>query len=171
MVAPRLIKTPRDAEFLARDFLEEDLGFEDVVVMPTGPDGGVDVRGPAVVAQVKFEGIKTDSPRLQALTGIAAVEGKQAVFFSLGGYTKSAIVWAERAGMALFEFDYSGDPAPRPPVAEQLIEAQKLARITLQRAPLPRERKTMSPLAQRMQAHLKGKRGTSQRGSGVRRDS
>jgi hypothetical protein len=119
MPEPRLIKTPSDAERYARD-VPEALGFAGVTVTPAGRDGGVDVRGREVVAQVKLEGIKTDAPRLQALSGIASHEQRQAVFFSLAGYTTSAVGWAEKVGMALFEFDDGGGLLARSSTARHL---------------------------------------------------
>lgn len=112
MPPPRLIKTPEDAEAIARDVLAA-LGFEGVRVTRAGPDGGVDVRGHTVVAQVKLEGVKTDVARVQALYGVAAYEGKQGAFFSLAGYTAAAVTWAQQARIALFEFDYSGSVVSR----------------------------------------------------------
>jgi len=73
------------------------------------------------VAQVKLEGVKTDSQKVQALSGIAAHEQRTAVFFSLAGYTSDAVKWAEKTDMALFEFDYAGEVQPRSIRAGQLI--------------------------------------------------
>ncbi|MHB8290448.1 MAG: restriction endonuclease [Acidimicrobiales bacterium] len=117
---PRLIKSPRDAEIYASEMLAA-LGFEGVAVTGLGRDGGVDVRGRDVVAQVKLEGVKTDAPRLQALSGIAAHEGRSATFFSLAGYTRAALEWAERVDMALFEFDYDGSVRACSPQAFRLL--------------------------------------------------
>ena len=120
MPNPGLIKTPADAELHAREVLRS-LGFEDASITPRGPDGGVDVRGSRIVAQVKLEGVKTDAHRLQSLSGIASHESKAAAFFSLAGYTKPAVDWAERVGMALFEFDYSGEVVPRSTAATRML--------------------------------------------------
>lgn len=117
---PRLIKTPTDAEELARDTLRA-CGFPDARTTGVGRDGGVDVRSAAVVAQVKLEGLKTDAPRVQALFGVAAHENRQPAFFSLGGYTQAALEWSEAAGVALFEFDYSGGVAARSSAAKRLL--------------------------------------------------
>jgi hypothetical protein len=120
MPVPRLIKTPQDAETLARDILAA-LGFVGVGLTTEGRDGGVDVRGRDVVAQVKLEGVKTDAPRVQALSGVALHEGRQAAFFSLAGYTSAAVAWAEKAGVALFEFDYAGGVEARSQAAGRLL--------------------------------------------------
>ncbi|HEX6509203.1 MAG TPA: hypothetical protein VF221_16365, partial [Chloroflexota bacterium] len=42
---------------------------------------------------------------------------KAAAFFSLGGYSRDALKWAEETGMGLFEFDYGGGIAARSVVA------------------------------------------------------
>lgn len=120
MPQPRLIKTPRDAGRYARDVLAA-LGFAATVVTPEGREGGIDVLGRDVVAQVKLEGVKTDAPKLQAFSGIASHERKNAAFFSLAGYTKAARDWAEHVGMALFEYDYTGGVQPRSPYATRLL--------------------------------------------------
>jgi hypothetical protein len=120
MPTPRLIKTPTDAEAYACDVMLA-LGFAGATCTNAGRDGGVDVRSRDAVAQVKVEGIKTDAPRLQALSGVAAHERKRAVFFSLSGYTAAALAWAERTGMALFEFDYAGGVEARSTAGHALL--------------------------------------------------
>lgn len=104
---PRMVRGHRDAELYAAEVLVG-LGFEGARRTPDGADGGIDVVGPGVVAQVKMEALPTGRDRVQALAGIAAVEGKRAVFFALAGYTKQATAWADRAGMALLTFAFDG---------------------------------------------------------------
>ena len=117
---PRLIKTPKDAEDYAKEVLAS-LGYLGVSVTPPGADGGVDARGKDVVAQVKLEGTKTGSPKLQALSGIASHEKRQAVFFSLAGYSSEAVKWANDTGMILIEFDYGGGVVPVSEAAYELF--------------------------------------------------
>ncbi len=116
--APRLLKSDRDAEVLARDWLRF-LGWRDAEVTPPGPDGGVDVRAAGLVAQVKMELQTTGAPVLQQLFGVAAAEGLasrtsgsgetvRAAVFSLRGFTRQAVLFAETAAVALFEFAYDG---------------------------------------------------------------
>lgn len=100
----------RDAEELAEWHLKSVLGVREVRRTPSGNDGGVDVRGRGVVAQVKFWQKPVGSPDLQRLVG-AALEQKS-VFYSLSGYTSSAIDYAERAEVALFEFTIYADVKP-----------------------------------------------------------
>ncbi|HTW21367.1 MAG TPA: restriction endonuclease [Mycobacteriales bacterium] len=120
MPEPRLIKTPQDAELMARDVMRS-LGFAGAEVTPAGRDGGVDVRARGALAQVKLEGVKTDAPRVQALLGIAQYNHAQALFFSLAGYTTAAVAWAEQTRMALFEFDYVGGVVARSSEAHRLL--------------------------------------------------
>ena len=137
MPNPGLIKTPADAELHACEVLRS-LGFLDAETTAPGPDGGVDVRGADIVAQVKLEGVKTDAPRLQSLSGIASHENRQAAYFSLGGYTKPAVDWAERVDMALFEFDYSGEVVARS-TAASLLMSHRAERRTVEVEPALRQ--------------------------------
>ncbi|MDP3966904.1 MAG: restriction endonuclease [Nocardioides sp.] len=105
--APRMIKGHAAAEEYVADVLAA-LGFRHVSRTPTGADGGVDVTGDGLVAQVKMEALPTGRDRLQALFGVATVENARAVFFSLSGYTANAVAWADRAGVALLSFGYDG---------------------------------------------------------------
>jgi len=106
----RMLKGHVAAEEFAAEVLVS-LGFRDASRTPTGADGGVDVAGSGVVAQVKMEALPTGRDRLQALYGVASVEHVRAVFFSLAGYTAQAIEWADRAGIALLEFEFDGSIA------------------------------------------------------------
>ena len=105
--APRLVKTARQAEEYAAEVMIA-LGFPDATPTITGADGGIDVLAHDAVAQVKMEATPTGRPTLQALGGIASLERKSALFFSLAGYTAQAVEWAERAGIACFEFAFDG---------------------------------------------------------------
>lgn len=40
------------------------------------------------------------------MVGVAHVEGKGALFFALSGYTQASVEFANRAGAALFVYDY-----------------------------------------------------------------
>ena len=85
------------------------------------PDAGIDVASKDAVVQVKMEGILTGRPIVQALFGVATAEGKRGLFFSLAGYTPLAVEWANRVGVALFTFDYQGEPVAVNPAASQLM--------------------------------------------------
>lgn len=117
---PRMLKGHAAAEDYAAEVVAA-LGFREVSRTPPGADGGIDVIGEGVVVQVKMEALPTGRERLQALFGIAAVEGAQAIFFSLSGYTAQALQWADRAGVALFEFEFDGTVMARNPDALRLL--------------------------------------------------
>ncbi|MGQ0846516.1 MAG: restriction endonuclease [Sporichthyaceae bacterium] len=86
-------------------------------------DGGVDVVSKHVVVQVKMEMVKASRPDLQRLTGVAACEGKRALFFALHGFTADALQWGQLAGMALFSFNRGGEPEPKNATARSVWEA------------------------------------------------
>jgi hypothetical protein len=118
--APRLIKTASHAEAYAAEFMRA-LGFADASVTPPGPDGGVDVRATGAIGQVKMEGVATGRPVVQALYGIASIEHAQGLIFSLAGYTREALQWAELASVACFEFGFDGSIEARSRAAEVLL--------------------------------------------------
>lgn len=72
------------------------LGFEDAAVTRYVGDGGVDIRGSEVVAQVKAETAPVGSLPVQALFGCAAAESVKGAFFSLSGFTPNALLWQTR---------------------------------------------------------------------------
>lgn len=120
--APRLIRTPRDAEEYAAEAMSA-LGLTNVTLSPEGPDGGVDVSSDEALAQVKLEGRNSTREQLQRLTGIALTQGTSALFFSLAGYTQAAVEWAEATNMALFTFAYDGSLAAESTLATDLLSA------------------------------------------------
>jgi hypothetical protein len=116
----RLIRTPREAELVVAEWLSY-LGFGQAHVTPIGADEGIDVLTDSAVAHVKMDGIQTSRRVVQGLFGVAAAEGKQGLFFSLGGYTAQAVDWATRVGIPLFQFDLQGEPSPVNPQAGTLV--------------------------------------------------
>ncbi|MBM7436902.1 restriction endonuclease [Streptomyces sp. HB132] len=119
---PRLIRTPREAELVAVDWMRY-LGFTDAVATPVGADEGIDVIAERGLAQVKMEGRPTSRPTVQQLHGVATAKEREAVFFSLGGYTLPAASWASQHGIALFRYDHQGTPEAVNPPALRLMEA------------------------------------------------
>lgn len=118
---PRLIRTPHDAELVAADWIRW-FGYSNVCVTPIGPDAGIDVSADEVIVQVKREGVPTGRPVIQNAYGVAAAEGKTAMVFSLGGYVRNAIDWANKVEMPLFQFDLQGVPEPVNPAARAVFE-------------------------------------------------
>lgn len=108
----RIIRTPRDAEEAARDWMVY-FGHADARLTVVGPDEGIDVDSADVVAQVKAGGSPTGRPIVQQIFGATTLDGKDAYLFTIGGYTVDAREWAERAEIALFQLDLSGDVRPR----------------------------------------------------------
>jgi hypothetical protein len=107
----RPIRRPCDAEHNAAVTLRK-LHFTDASATPTGVDAGVDIRGTGIVAQVKCEMTPVGRPTVQQLYGCAQAEGARGVVFSLDGFTAQAKDWANLVGVALFTFDYTGEPDP-----------------------------------------------------------
>lgn len=135
---PRLIRSPREAEEVAAEWLRW-LGFADAQATGVGADGGVDVHSKSMVAQVKMHMVPIGRPDLQRLHGVAVAERAASVFFSLTDYTREAKEWAERVRMALFRFSRVGEAEPVNGYAATLMEHAD------QRA--PREVQPQPPMA------------------------
>jgi hypothetical protein len=118
---PRLIRSAREAELVAVDWMRY-LGFTDAVATPVGADEGIDVISERGLAQVKMEGRPTSRPTVQQLHGVATAKEKEALFFSLTGYTSPASTWASQHGIALFQYDHQGTPRAINPPALRLME-------------------------------------------------
>lgn len=91
------------AEDLATEHLRS-LGFTDAQRAPAGSDGGFDVEGRGIVAQVKYRATAVGRPDVQRLVG-ANQHGAQPVFYARAGYSQSAIDYARHTGVALFVLD------------------------------------------------------------------
>lgn len=98
------------------------MGFRDAAVTSTGADGGLDVEGRGVAAQVKYLTRPVGRPELQRLAG-ANQHGAQAVFFSRAGYAAGAVAYADTIGMALFILKLPDDVQPVNHRARGLIAA------------------------------------------------
>jgi hypothetical protein len=95
-------------------------GFIDAVVTPSGNDGGFDVIGTGIVAQVKYRSRATGRPELQQLVG-ANTRFATAAFFSRNGYSTQAIDFADSVGMALFQIELPRTIAPVNRAAFRLV--------------------------------------------------
>lgn len=119
---PRMIRSALEAEDRAAEWLRW-FGFEDAKSTGAGADGGVDVRGKSMVAQVKMHMVPIGRPDLQRLYGVAQTESAVSVFFALTDYTRDARAWADQVGMALFRFSPAGEAEPINEYAEVLQNA------------------------------------------------
>lgn len=122
---PRLVKGADAAEDYAAEVLRA-LGYADARRTPKGVDGGIDVVADGLVAQVKFEGLPTGRPAVQAIYGIAQLERAAAVFFSLAGYTPQALDWADRAQVACLEFEADGTIAGANSAGRRLLNGPRV---------------------------------------------
>lgn len=106
------------AELLAAGFLRR-VGFNDAAVTSAGADGGVDVRGAGVAAQVKYTGSPVGRPVLQQLIG--ATRGSRPVCFSRSGFSKQAYAYALESGIALFNLELPNNVTAKNPSAAHLV--------------------------------------------------
>jgi hypothetical protein len=136
--SPRVIRSPRDAEEAAANWCRW-LGFADAELTSHGSDGGVDVRGRSLVAQVKAHMVPIGRPDLQKLYGVATAERALAVFFSLMAYTREALQWADQVGMALFRFNHAGEAEPENEYAAAMFDRAE------QQEPRPAETTPIPP--------------------------
>lgn len=97
----------QEAEELAARWLRVH-GFPDAAVTPPGADGGLDVVGRGIAAQVKNLSTPVGRPTIQQLVG-ANRHGARAACFSRAGYSASAVAFANQTDVALFTIDTSRD--------------------------------------------------------------
>lgn len=116
--------TWQDAEDLAAEHLRN-AGFRDARRMPDGRDGGVDVIGTGIIAQVKWWSAPVGISEVQRLRGTAH-DSHAAAFYSRAGYTRSASAWADTASVALFVFDETGFITPANEAAERIAPLPSL---------------------------------------------
>ncbi|MGP6178564.1 restriction endonuclease [Microbacterium sp. A196] len=90
-------------------------------------DDGIDVDSAHFVAQVKHLTGGVGGPDLHRLAGVASVAGKHGVFFANTYYTAQAILFAERAKVALFRYDaHAGTLHGENPLAQKAIDSGDL---------------------------------------------
>lgn len=99
--------SPRQAEYLARDWMAY-LGASGARVSPATRDGGADVIAEHFVAEVKHRAVPSSPDLVRQIFGVATAEHKRALFFSLNGYSNAAVEFADKANVALFEYDPKG---------------------------------------------------------------
>jgi hypothetical protein len=108
---PTLVKTPQDAAAPTRDLLAE-LGFDGVDMTGAGRDGGSTWRACPSWRKSSWKASRPMHLACSSWPGIASVEKKRAACLSPSGNPTAALTWAEHAGIAPFEFDYSLLTAP-----------------------------------------------------------
>ncbi|MBP2216053.1 restriction endonuclease [Arthrobacter sp. CAN_C5] len=104
---PLLSCTPRQAEYLARDWMAF-LGATGAKASQATRDGGIDVVADRFVAEVKHRAVPSSPDLIRQIFGAATAEQKAALFFSLGGYTSEAVAFANKTGVALFAYSPEG---------------------------------------------------------------
>jgi hypothetical protein len=112
-VAPppsRLLMQWSDAEVLAHEYCRW-LGYQRTNLTGEGTDGGVDIEGPNLVAQVKMHNRPTGRPEIQQLYGIAASSNKRGLYFAMS-YSSDALEWADKVGVRLYQFERDGTVRP-----------------------------------------------------------
>lgn len=121
------IATPRQAEEFAAWHLRT-LGFVDAEVTPASGDGGFDVRSERVLAEVKQLTAVVGRPMLQKLAGARENRSDLVLaFYAADGYSRGAVEYAARMGMALFTYSMLG----------QVVAINAPARALLAAAPSP----------------------------------
>jgi hypothetical protein len=102
-----LVADWRDAEELAAWFMRETLSMDGARTTGSGNDEGIDVVSEMGVAQVKHLAEPIGGPVVQSALG--AGHGSPVVlFFALSGFTRQALDFAHRTGVALFTYDIYG---------------------------------------------------------------
>jgi hypothetical protein len=104
------------------------LGYVDAKLTKGGADGGIDVESATAVAQVKAEQNPTGRPAVQKIRGAATNLGREALFFATAGYTRQASVWADEAGVALFELRPDGNARPVNVHAQRITDNWEVGR-------------------------------------------
>lgn len=97
--------TPRQAEFLAKSWMEY-LGARGCMVSQATRDGGIDVNSDLFVAEVKHHTDPVSPGVVRQITGVASLEKKIPVVFSLNGYSHAAVEVGMRANALLFVYDF-----------------------------------------------------------------
>lgn len=110
------LNTWQAAEVFAADYLKR-AGYSDARTTGRGTDGGVDVRGTGVLAQVKHHAKPVGRPDLQRLYGARGSDMHALYFFALSGFSPQAIAYAREHNIGLLKYDRFGNAAAVTPVA------------------------------------------------------
>lgn len=124
------IRTWRDAETFAVSVLRA-WGHADARMTNAGADGGVDVRGRHVLAQVKHRSAPTGRPDIQRLFGARGTGTEDLYFFSASGYSPQAIDYGEGHDVGLFSYTADGMLTAHTRTAEALMPRAKAVDVRL----------------------------------------
>ncbi|MFM9593120.1 restriction endonuclease [Streptomyces scabiei] len=130
--SPRTIRTWQDAELAAVDHMRS-LGFTDARVTVAGADGGIDVIASDALAQVKYYSQPIGVGPIRELRGVADSH-HHLLFYASGGYTASALKFADDRGIALLSFLEHGRITPLNTAASRL--SHRPARTTGRSGPV-----------------------------------
>lgn len=78
------------------------LGYRDAEKTRSVKDGGVDIEGSRLVAQVKFQEIPVGVKPIREIIGVNVRLKKDILFFSLNGFSRDAVIEANQSEVALF---------------------------------------------------------------------
>jgi hypothetical protein len=95
--------SPKEAETHVGQILKF-YGLEGVKKTRYSRDGGIDVESDTAVFQVKHQVAPVGVQVLREIYGVAVAERKRAGVFAKTGFTKEAIVFAEKTGIAVFRY-------------------------------------------------------------------
>lgn len=99
-------------------------GHKDVSVTRSTKDGGVDVEGDSFIAQVKFQELPVGVRPIRELAGVLGQRKKTvAYFFTLNGFSSSALREGQDLGLALFEVK---------PFTSSIVAKSALAELVLE---------------------------------------
>lgn len=124
------VRTWRDAETLAVSVLRA-WGHPDATVTNAGADGGIDVRGRHVLAQVKHRSAPTGRPDIQRLFGARGTGTEDLFFFSGSGYSPQAIDYGEVHDIGLFSYTADGTMTAHTRTADALMPRVETAVVKL----------------------------------------
>jgi len=78
------------------------LGYKDAEKTRSVKDGGVDIEGSRLVAQVKFQETPVGVKPIREIIGVNVRLRKDILFFSLNGFSRDAVIEANQSEVALF---------------------------------------------------------------------
>lgn len=119
-----VVNSPQGAEEFAAQRMRE-LGFVDARTTGRGSDHGIDVSSTNALAQVKHWVKPVGRPQLQNLYGAREQRTHlELLFFSLSGYSKGAVEYASKVGIALLRYDKAGRVVAENRHARELLAAE-----------------------------------------------